>query len=270
MALIRLTIAAAAAALVACSQASGSSAEVKRLTARSGSVQATITYRTGAFPHDIRLRIRRSGSLSFDKRFPPKMADLPVKLRVRDLDANGEPEVIAEFYTGGAHCCWYSLVYDYRANIYRSIKEDWGDSEPRLADLNGDGKMEFRSSDFRFAYLFTAFAGSAFPIQIWNYKPGRLVNSTSKFPQLVRKDAAKLWKAYRANLRSQYPDPRGILAAWMADQYLLGHQQSGWTKMRAANARGEFNGIGSGDIWPKGKRYLEALRKELKKLGYAR
>ena len=31
-------------------------------------------------------------------------------IRVRDLDG-GRPEVLVDFYTGGAYCCWLTLVY---------------------------------------------------------------------------------------------------------------------------------------------------------------
>jgi hypothetical protein len=30
---------------------------------------------------------------------------------VRDLDGDGEPEVLVDFYWGGVHCCFYTDVY---------------------------------------------------------------------------------------------------------------------------------------------------------------
>jgi hypothetical protein len=267
MALTRIAIAAAVLMVVA--QASAAT-PAKRLTAKSAGVRATVTWRngTGPFVKNVRVRIVRDGVKRLDQQLR-KVYDLPVKLRVRDLDGNSEPEVLADFYTGGAHCCWYSLIYGYAHGHYTSLKQQWGDQQYGLADLDHDGTLELRSADDRFAYEFTAYAGSAFPVQIWSYRSGKLVDTTRKYRSAVKRDLAGLWRAYRADRHSRYPDARGILAAWMADEYLLGRQATGWAKMRAVNARGELQGLGSGDIWPKGAAYLKALRKFLIKLGYA-
>lgn len=244
-------------------------AGVTRLTAQNGSTRATITYRwQGTFSKDVRAWIIHDGAKALDRRYP-KIHDLPTKLRAPDLDGDDEPEVLADFFTGGAHCCWYSFVYHARGAHYGSTKHDWGGANYRFRDLNGDGIREFVSTDGRFAYEFSSYADSAFPVQIWNYDSGRLVDTTRSFRSAVRKDAARLWKAYRRNLHSSAPDPRGILAAWMADQYRLGRQKTGWAKLRAAERRGELRGSYSGDIWPKNGRYLAALRTFLKKLDYA-
>ena len=34
----------------------------------------------------------------------------PRPLTVRDLDGDGEPEVLVDLYTGGAHCCFYTVI----------------------------------------------------------------------------------------------------------------------------------------------------------------
>jgi hypothetical protein len=41
----------------------------------------------------------------------------------------------------------------------------------------------------RFAYAFTDFADSAFPVQIWNLQNGRLIQTTRNFPGEIRADA---------------------------------------------------------------------------------
>ena len=35
---------------------------------------------------------------------------------LRDLDGDGEPEVLLELFSGGANCCLSTLIYRYRAN----------------------------------------------------------------------------------------------------------------------------------------------------------
>lgn len=254
-------------AVVALVLASPAAAKMK--TARLGAVHATVTWQSGqAFQaKNVRLRIWRAGRLALDRKlgYPT-----PEGLKIRDLDRNGEPEVIADFYTGGAHCCLFSRIYRSTGSGYVALKHMWGDQSYRLADLNHDGSPEFVSADDRFAYVFTSYAGSAFPVQVWQYAAGTMKDVTRGYPALVRKDAAALWKDYLEQKGGEFPDPRGILAAWMADKYLLGEAAAGWATMDQLNAEGAFAGVGDGGLWAKNAAYLAKLRKFLVKAGYAR
>jgi hypothetical protein len=60
---------------------------------------------------------------------------------------------------------------------------------------------------------------------------------------------------------------RGILAAWLADQYSLGRGRAGWRFLERAERRGELGR--KPDLWPVGKAYLRKLRAFLKTTGYA-
>jgi hypothetical protein len=243
-------------------------APLKSKTARLGAVRATVSWHPLEYAQakDVHLIISRRGRTLVDRKLGPSA---PWAIRVRDLDRNGEPEVIADFYTGGAHCCLFSRIYRYTGAGYVALRHVWGDQSYRLSDLNHDGKPELASADDRFAYAFTSYAGSAFPVQIWRYRAGRMTDVTRSFPALVDKDAAALWKEYQDERTSELPDPRGILAAWMADQYLLGRQDAGWAALQQVNARGELNGYPGDTLWAKGDAYLATLRKVLAKLGYA-
>jgi subtilisin-like proprotein convertase family protein len=239
---------------------------------------AALSYRES---HDVyrglRLRISRRGATVFDA--PPRRVhpcacpnDGPVgggAVRVRDLDRDGEPEVLVDFYSGGAHCCFYTDVYRYaaRSRTYRPTVEYWGDLAPKLVDLGLDGRPEFRTGDDRFAYAFTSFAASAFPIRILRFDHGRFVDVTRRFPRLVRRDAVELYALYRSQLRSPSYDVRGILAAWLADEYSLGRGRAGWRVLERAERRGELGR--KPDIWPAGKAYLRKLRAFLRRTGYA-
>jgi hypothetical protein len=50
---------------------------------------------------------------------------------------------------------------------------------------------------------------------------------------------------------------RGVLAAWLADQYLLGRGAAGWSVLRRAERRGEVD-----------RAYLRKLRSFLRRTGY--
>jgi hypothetical protein len=191
-------------------------------------------------------------------------------LRIRDLDADGEPEVLLGTYAGGAHCCWETRIFRYlpARRSYAETYHRWGNVSYRAINLDGRGKVELVSSDDRFAYVFTSFAGSFFPYQVWHFDRGRLRDVTRRFPGQIDADAWRLWSAYREN-RNLRSDPRGVLAAWTADQYLLGRTNAAWATLRRLAAQGVFGPRADLAGWPQGGAYLSALKTYLRKLGYA-
>ena len=138
-----------------------------------------------------------------------------------------------------------------------------------LSDLDGDGVPEFLSADDRFAYAFAAFALSIPPVQIWQYREGRMNDATRGFRKSVKRDANTWWKLYKKERRKSLAnrvDLRGVLAGWAADKYQLGQQATVWKTLKAARKRGELRGSGP---WPRGRKYLRELREFLEATGYA-
>ena len=84
----------------------------------------------------------------------------------------------------------------------------------------------------------------------------------------MRRDAAEVYALYRSQLRSPSYDVRGILAAWLADQYSLGRGRAGWRVLERAERHGELGR--KPDLWPVGKAYLRKLRAFLRRTGYSR
>jgi hypothetical protein len=136
-----------------------------------------------------------------------------------------------------------------------------------VKDLDGDGVPELRSFDDHFAYAFTDFADTWFPPQIWQFRAGSLNNVTRNFPALIKSDAKKTLRILRGRARHSR-DLRGVVAAYVADQYLLGHPARGWKVVRSARKQGLLNGLGRGDPWPRNQRFVKSLRKFLSKNGY--
>jgi hypothetical protein len=233
-------------------------------------VRADLTFtKVGPEFRRLELTIKRDGK-AFTRRLGTSTYFSKPKVNVRDLDADREPEVWVDTYTGGAHCCDESRFFRYvpKRRDYAGLLRRWGNVGYRDKNVDGRGHVELVSEDDRFAYVFTSFAGSAFPLQIWHYDGGRLVDVTRSFPSLVKGDADQLWRLYR-RFSSGRDDPRGVLAAWVADQYLLGRGAEAWTTMERLRERGAFGPRPDLSGWPQGKAYLRALRAYLVKLGYA-
>jgi hypothetical protein len=189
---------------------------------------------------------------------------------VRDLDGDGEPEVLLDLYTNGAHCCFYTnfYAYDSAGNRYAGFRHKFADAEYRLKDLGHDSRLEVITSDARFAYAFTSYADSFLPIRIFRYRNRRLVLATRKYRSAIKRDARHILRFHRSLIR-QHRDVRGMWAAWLADQYLLHRRRSGLKRIEAARRRGELrdpSGLGSG---PSGKKYIRALKRLLRRKGYA-
>lgn len=266
------------AALLGGAEAAGA-AEPKSLTATSGSVTATVTWiETDYQAEDVHVAITRDGQVRVDETLRDTeggtMYSTPVALLARDLDGEGEPEVILDLYTGGAHCCTVSRIYRYTGNGgngYETVVHDWGNEGYLLRDLDGDGQPEFRSADDRFNYRFACYACGGAPVQIWQFRGGDFVAEmqevTRSFPAQVRKDASLWWKAIQRERRRRDHDVRGLVAAWTADQYLLGNQARAAGTLQNLLGAGELT-VDDDGIWPSGRRYVRELKSFLRRLGY--
>jgi hypothetical protein len=136
-----------------------------------------------------------------------------------------------------------------------------------VRDYGHDGKPEIQTFDDRFPYTFTAYAFSADPVEILHFVNGRFADVTKSFPKVVSGDAALLWRGYlKQRKEKDANDVRGLLAAYLADEYTLGKGDAGWQRVVTAWKRGEVsNQIGLG---PVGRRYLDFLRHQLHAWGY--
>ena len=218
---------------------------------------------------DLRASIFIGGHLVVSQLLPTKYAPAAggngKSIRIKQLQASGPPSVLVDLYSGGAHCCYETVIYLLNAERLRGkIQTDWGDPGYRLVDLDGDGVPEFVSANDAFAYEFTDFADSALPIQIWDLRGGELVDTTASNPKAVASDARALVRAYQ-QAQHTGSDVRGILSAYVADEATLGAPNIGWELVDNALAAGALDrGYGG----TKGNQYIAALRHFLARHGY--
>lgn len=180
-----------------------------------------------------------------------------------DLDGDGEPEVVLDLYWGGAHCCWYSQIYRYDATSqhYRPLVHVWGDVGYVLADLDHDGRQELVTRDDRFSYAFADFADSRWPVRILAYRAGKLIVVTKSYPAEIKRDSGALWHEAMARGRRKATN-QGIMAAWAADQCMLGRCTVAFQSIAALSKTGRVHG----DLKPAA--YERKLRAFLKRTQY--
>jgi hypothetical protein len=106
-----------------------------------------------------------------------------------------------------------------------------------LEDLEGD--LVIRLTQLDFLGAFTDDADSSMPIELLALRNNRLVDVTADHPKEVRADAAAQWKIF-VHRRHGFPDPKGVLPSWMADECRLGRGQAAWKTMLHLERNGVF------------------------------
>ena len=249
-------------------------------TASSGAVTATLTWGKAQFGvSSPRLVIVRAGATAFDGSAVAgsdsckdgycsflASGKRTQSLQVVDLNGDGEPEVLVDAYTGGAHCCAVTELAAFNGSGYSIQELFWGDPGYELKDLDGDGRPELVTLDDAFAGAFTSFAASFFPPYVADYDPavkGGLRDVTDHFVALIRKNQKQALHALERARRQHY-ETLGAVAAYVADFYLLGDARHVRPYLKRARKRGDLRTISG----PAPRSFERRLLAFLKKHGY--
>ncbi len=185
-----------------------------------------------------RVSVLLRGRKVAEARFPDDVGAPDVYVAEMD-PANGQPEVIAEGYSGGAHCCEDIVVLvaprdDVRApwKQVRLGAFDGGARPPR--DLDGDGLAEILVRDDAFYYAYGCYGCSYAPPVILSVRDGKKVDLTRQpsFRPLLRKEEKRVirrMKESRAENGGRVEN--GLLAGYVALKALLGEGAEGWNFM---------------------------------------
>ncbi len=172
---------------------------------------------------------------------------------------NPSPTVLAGFYTGGAHCCTIIRAYNRAGGQWVAVDHVIGDPDVEVEEVEGSPSLV--TADDSFSYRFTDYAGSGDPVEVFQVQDGRFVEVTRKYPSVIDADAAN-W----LQLEKQHPsDNLGLLAAWVADECRIGHQDQAYGTVTSLEAQGKLGGLNDGshtanDPWPTGAAYVKALK----------
>jgi hypothetical protein len=240
---------------------------------------ATVTARLDrndsfALLHGVRLRVTLRGAAVSDRDVPLPadcrdggctVIDESVRmLELHDL-GGGAPSAVLWLYTGGAHCCSVALVLPLQGGP--GLSKNFGNPGASIGTIGG--VPVFGSQDDRFSYLYTSYAASVRPLQLWRLRDGRFVDVTPSYRGRVAVDARGLARELTRALR-RGDEVRGLFAAWAADTCRL----SGWTRveprLRALLDAGAFSPPRTEELGPTGTRYAAALRRDLRRFGYCR
>jgi hypothetical protein len=227
-------------------------------TRAAGAVQATFTWAAAQYGNkDPHLVVTRAGAPAYDG--SSIAADSPcaqpeggcifaasgkrdAPLQVVDLDADGEPEVLVDAYTGGAHCCALTEILRFNGTTYAPFEASWGNIGYELKDLDADGRPEFVTADDAFSYAFSSYAGSFHPPLVLHFDAaakGSFTDVTRRFPALARKNMKDALHALARARRGHY-ETLGAVSAYVADLYLLGRGREVRPYLQRARKRGDL------------------------------
>lgn len=271
---------AASAVVVVSLSASISTAGAATQTVTKEDVTATFTYHgTSPFSQNPHLKISQNGKVVYDQWVRSAwcgkecsanvIAGSRKVVHVVHLSKSGLPSVVLDLYSGGAHCCAVEQVYSFKPNspVIGKIEHNFGDPGVRLVKLGADGSFDLLSADDTFAYAFTDFAASGLPIEILSFSHDSFHNVTRSFPNLIAKDANQWMNAFKSQSSTHYLDSVGLVAAWAADEDLLGHSAVVARFLAIEAKAGHLNSVMS-PVTSSGPKYVIALQKFLRKHGY--
>jgi hypothetical protein len=261
---------------VAGSALAGSASAARPHAAEPSNVNATLGISGHGMSQRLRLKITLGGALTVDQivtsaACPPGcraigLGTTKAPLRVVALRHGGVPDVVIGLYSGGAHCCFVDQVYrlDPKTHRFTKIEHDFADSGAQILDLNGDNSYEFLSADARISNAgFTDFADSPAPLQIFSVSNNAFRDITRTYPNRLKVDAAKWLRAFHRH----YGNGRGLIAAWAADEDLLGHPGLVKSELAGALKAGHLRaprGLGGQSA----ATFVTQLQKLLRRLGY--
>ncbi len=246
----------------------------------SGDVSATFSF-TGTLPDfkHQRLKIVRAGKTLYDQPVtspagecgrdcgPGAFGPHASSVSVRDLESDGQPDVILSLFSGGANCCFIDQVFSLNTGrtTYVKTDHDFAYGGAAIKDLGHNGQLEFLSVDGGFVGAFTDNADSGAPLQIWSFSAHRFHDVTRQYPKLIAADAAKWLKLFR---HPQTKDNTvGLIAPWAADEELLGQDKLVQSTLAAEAAKGDLR-VPPELMLQSGKRFVSALNRFLVKNGY--
>ncbi len=244
-----------------------------------GTVSATLTFQ-GSYPepHGTTMTITNAGHVVYHGAVTAAMcgklcwpqptggSGTGNPIRVVRLQA-GSPDVVLGLYSGGAHCCFVEEVFAPQSpSTYVKTEINLGDPGARLETLPGSPYAALLTADDTFAYAFTDFAASGLPIKLLRFQNHRFTNVTRQYPKLIRADANQWLSAFYAQKSSRYQDSVGVIAAWAADEYLLGRVGAADQFLHQQAAAGHLHSLLNPSV--KGGVFITQLQKFLQHQGY--
>lgn len=130
-------------------------------------------------------------------------------LKIKDITGDGIPELIIGVWSGGAHCCFSTIIFSLGEEFKKIAEIDGGDTSFDFKNFEGDGIYELVGRDWTFAYWKTSFVNSPAPQIILRYMNGKYIIASD----LMRKQSPsqKEIEANLAEIKEKFARPGGSI-----------------------------------------------------------
>jgi len=156
----------------------------------------------------------------------------------------GTKYYLFQLYSGGAHCCSSLLITEIRDNKFIVLDTGfYGNSGYVVEDMNKDGVKEIISGNDMFAYAFTNYSETRFPLRVQKFENGKLIDITGNFKDDLVMELGYFEEDLNEILKTGFECPetddedtfntdagsvKTILAAIVADYFSLGQVERGY------------------------------------------
>ena len=114
----------------------------------------------------------------------PRKNYMPPPFRANVI-GTATPNIVAYGWSGGAHCCFTTHVFDLGDPFRKIDTIDTGDYEPRFLQLDDDPALEIKVYDTIYGYWRTGFSDSVAPEVVLKFDAGK--NRYAFSPALMRR-----------------------------------------------------------------------------------
>lgn len=165
-------------------------------------------------------------------------------ISLEQFQPNGKKYYLFQLYSGGAHCCSSLLITEIKDDKLVVLDTGfYGNSGYVVEDINKDGVKEIMSGNDMFAYAFTNYSETRFPLRVQIFENGKLLDITGNFKgdlimeigyfeedlnELIKEGYECPEKDDEDTFNSSAGSMKTILAAIVADYYSLGQVQRGY------------------------------------------
>jgi hypothetical protein len=151
----------------------------------------------------------------------------------QDITGEGNPDLVIERYSGGAHCCFSYVVFDLGSLLTMIPLPLDSPGQATFRDLDGDGVYEVVSCDRVFECRYCSCVGSYLPMVVLRYVHGKgYVPANPEFPQLYDADIENHQEqAERAQAKDfEESDPTGkcVVLPLVLDYLYSGRVNEAW------------------------------------------
>jgi len=160
-----------------------------------------------------------------------------------ELDTkNRFSEILFSTYSGGAHCCFGTMVLTFNGKKWVRVPEGRvaDGAAPRVQDIDNDGQAEVTEPDGAFRYAFSSYAYSNPPVRIYHL-------SGIKWIDVTRAPRFRSVHATDPKLVDEQCSPEkssnGFWAGYVASEILMGEGKEAWNRMLQCYDRNDSWGL---------------------------